>query len=86
LARRVQGEVFVVHKKEDEAMRAFDNAIAAFEQIGSRLEHARALYHRAALLHNCGDDAKARADALRARDAFAAMGAVRDSALAEELL
>lgn len=86
LANRVQGQVFVAQRKGEDAMRAFDNAIAAFEQIGSRLEHARALCHRAALLHNCGEDANARADALRARDAFAAMGAVRDRALAEQLL
>ena len=66
-------------------MRAFDNAIAGFEHIGSRLEHARALYHRAALLHHRGEDELARAEAIRARDAFAAMGAERDRALAEQL-
>jgi tetratricopeptide (TPR) repeat protein len=85
LAHRVQGQVFVAQKKEDDAMRPFDNAIAGFEQIGSRLEHARALYHRAALLHHRGEDELARADSIRARDAFAAMGAERDRALAEQL-
>jgi tetratricopeptide (TPR) repeat protein len=85
LANRVQGQVFVAQGKEDDAMRAFDNAIAGFEHIGSRLEHARALYHRAALLHNRGEDELAHADSMRARDAFAAMGAERDRALAEQL-
>jgi len=85
LANRVQGQVFVAQRNEDDAMRPFDSAIAAFEHIGSRLEHARALYHRAALLHDRGEDEPARADSMRARDAFAAMGAERDRALAEQL-
>jgi tetratricopeptide (TPR) repeat protein len=86
LANRVQGQIFVAHKEDDHAMRAFDDAIAAFTKIGSRLELARALYHRSALLRDRGEDETWRVDAVRARDAFAAMGAVRDRALAEQLL
>jgi tetratricopeptide (TPR) repeat protein len=86
LANRVQGQVFVAHHKDDDAMLAFDDAIAAFEQIGSRLEHARTLYHRAALRLSRGEDDAARADAILARDAFASMGAARDRVLAEQLL
>jgi tetratricopeptide (TPR) repeat protein len=86
LANRVRGQIFAAHREADHAMRTFDEAIAAFEQAGSGLEHARALYHRAALRLSRGEGEAARADAVRARDAFAAMGAVRDRALAEQLL
>jgi tetratricopeptide (TPR) repeat protein len=79
VAQRVQGEIFATQDRDDDALRAFDQAIAAFEQNGSRLEHARALYQRAALRSD-------RAEAVRARDAFAAIGAERDRALAEQLL
>jgi tetratricopeptide (TPR) repeat protein len=89
LAWRVQGQIFAVQQKGDDALRAFDDAIATFTQLGSRLELARAVYHRAALRLVRGDAKEheaARADAARARDAFAEMGAVRDRMLAEQLL
>ncbi|MDQ2964145.1 MAG: tetratricopeptide repeat protein [Pseudomonadota bacterium] len=86
VARRVQGQIFVTQDRHDDALSAFDDAIATFEQTGSRLEHARAPYHRAALRLNRGENETARADAVRARDAFAAMGAERDRPLAEKLL
>ncbi|HEY2970311.1 MAG TPA: AAA family ATPase [Casimicrobiaceae bacterium] len=86
IARRVQGQIFATLDKDDDALCAFDEVVATFEQAGSRLEHARALYHRAALRLNGGEDEAARADAVRARNAFAAMGAVRDRDLAQELL
>ena len=89
LARRVQGQILAAQNDRDDALRAFDDAIAAFTQLGSRLELARAVYHRAALRLARGDpqdrDA-ARAEAARARDAFAQMGAVHDRVLAEQLL
>ena len=68
---------------------AFDDAIAMFSRLGSRLELARAIYHRAALgisRGNTSKDAVARRDAARARDEFAAMGAESDRARAEQLL
>jgi tetratricopeptide (TPR) repeat protein len=89
LARRVQGQLFAVQQKNDDALRAFDDAIATFTQLGSRLELARAVHHRAALRLARGDAKEheaARADAARARDAFAGMGAVHDRVLAEQLL
>jgi tetratricopeptide (TPR) repeat protein len=89
LARRVQGQVHVVRQEYDDALRAFDDAIATLTSIGSGLELARAMYHRAALRLTRGDakeDEAARAEAARARDSFAAMGAVHDRALAEQLL
>jgi tetratricopeptide (TPR) repeat protein len=89
LARRVQGQVFAAQQKYDDALRAFDDAIATFTPIGSGLELARAMYHRAALRLTRGDAKEndaARAEAARARDSLAAMGAVHDRALAEHLL
>ena len=46
----------------------------------------RVRYAAMQLLHNRGEDEMARADFIRARDAFAAMGAARDRVLAEQLL
>ncbi|HEV2041433.1 MAG TPA: hypothetical protein VGT81_15605, partial [Casimicrobiaceae bacterium] len=86
LARRVQGQILGAQKRYDEAMCAFDEAIAAFIATGSRLELARAMYHRAALRSELGDRDAALADAARARDEFEAMEAVRDRAMAEALL
>src|SRR4029077_3426579 len=89
LARRVQGEIFVAREEYDDALRAYDGAIAAFEECGSRLELGRAWYHRASLQLAHGDAAHraaARSEAARARDAFAAMGAAHDRAMAERLL
>ena len=89
LARRVQARILARHAHYDDALRAIDEAIASFARCGSRLELARARYHRAAIRRTReaggGRDA-IRADALEARDAFTAMGAVRDRAMAEELL
>jgi class 3 adenylate cyclase/tetratricopeptide (TPR) repeat protein len=86
LARRVQGQVFAVRERYDDAVRAFDEAIASFTKLGSRLELGRALYHRASTQFARGDLTTARADITRARDLFAATGAARDRARAEALL
>jgi len=89
LALRVRGQIFAAQERHDEALHAFEGAIAALMKNGSRLELARAMYHRASLQLVRGDaSAKtaARADGERARDAFAEMGAVHDRALAERLL
>jgi len=74
LARRVQGQILVAQGKFDGALRAFDDAIATFSQLGSQLELARAIYHRAALRVGRGDakdNEAARAEVGRARDSFA---------------
>ncbi|MGI8930971.1 MAG: ATP-binding protein, partial [Sphingomicrobium sp.] len=89
LARRVQGQILVMQERYDDALNAFDEAIAIFTRIGSRLELARAIYQRAALGLVRGDaseNAAARRGAARARDEFAAMGAARDRARAEQSL
>jgi len=85
---RVQGQVFAAQGRHEDALASFDRAIALFEQTGSRLEYNRALYHRALLLLEHGNDAQktaARSDAGAAREAFAEMGAVHDREWAERL-
>ncbi len=86
LARRVHGQILEVKERHGDALRMFDDAIAGFDEIGSRLELARALYHRAVLRRKRGEREAARVDATRARDEFAATGAVRGRALAEQLV
>ena len=89
LARRVHGQILVTQNDREGALRAFDDAIASFTTLGSGLELARAVYHRAALRLARGDPQDreaALADAARARDAFAQMGAAHDRALTEQLL
>ncbi len=89
LARRVQGEIFVARERFEDALRAYDGAIVAFTEFGSRLELGRAWYHHASLqlAHgNAAQQVAARAEATRAREVFAAMGAAHDLSRAEELL
>ena len=86
---RVHAQILASRRHFDEATAAFDRALHLFAQVGSRLEQNRALYHRAAMLVQRGGEGSnvaARADAQAARDAFSAMGAVRDVAHADELL
>jgi class 3 adenylate cyclase/tetratricopeptide (TPR) repeat protein len=86
LARRVEAQLLGMQRSFEGALNAIELAIALFRQTGSRLELARAMYYRAALRFETGDRDAARADAVRARDEFAAMDAVRDRAMAEEML
>jgi tetratricopeptide (TPR) repeat protein len=86
LAQRVLGQVYAARQQYDDAALAFGEAIAGFENTGSRLELGRALYHRASLQTGRGDPTGARADAARARDLFAETGATRDRERAEALL
>ena len=89
IARSVQGEIFAARGKHDDALQAYDAAIAALGKAGSRLELNRALYQRAKLQLAHGDAAakdSAHADAIRVRDEFADMGAVHDRERAEQLL
>ncbi len=89
IARSVQGQIFAARGEHDDALRAYDDAIAVLGQTGSRLELNRALYHRASLRLTRGDAAakeSARAEAARVRDAFADMGAVHDRERVEQLL
>jgi len=85
----VQAQIHAARRRYADALRGFDEAIATFTQTDSQLELARAFHHRAAMQLARGDAADrdlARTDALRARDAFAAMGAGPDQLGAEQLL
>ena len=89
LARRVQGRTLLMQERYDDARSAFDDAIAMFSRLGSRLEHARAVCQRAELGMRLGpgsDIEATRADIAWARDEFADMGAASDRARAEQLL
>jgi tetratricopeptide (TPR) repeat protein len=89
MGRRVEAEVLGARRRYDEALATFDEVIATFTEQGSGLELARARFRRAALLLAGGDEKKApaaRAEVARARDSFAGMGALRDRALADDLL
>jgi tetratricopeptide (TPR) repeat protein len=86
LARRVEAQLFGARRRFDAASNAIEQAIAGFGQTGSRLELARAIVHRAMLRLEAGERDAARSDAAHARDEFAAMEAVRDRAMAEEML
>ncbi len=89
VGRRVRGQTWAAQEKFAEAQQAFDAAIVQLERSGSRLEHARALFHRAALQLAHGGAAQreaARAEAETARAGFVAMGALRDATAAERLL
>jgi len=86
LARRVEAQLLGAQRSFDVALNAIEQAIAGFRQTGSRLELARAMYYRASLRFELGDREAAKADAANARDEFAAMDAVRDRAMADEMI
>ena len=84
LGRRVEAEVLGLRRQYDEAFRTFDEAIAAFTESGSALELVRARFRRASLRLARGEAADiddARAEVARARDSFAALGALHDRVL-----
>ena len=86
IGRRIEAEIFGTRQDYDEALRAFDEAIATFAELGSALELARARFRRAELMMLRGeakDAADAKAELARARDSFAALGASHDHTLAE---
>ena len=89
LARSIQAEIQGTRREYEESLRSFDDAIALFAPLGSRLELTRAGFRRAELLidrANPEDLDAARAEVARARAAFAEMGALHDRALADERL
>ena len=86
LALRVQGQILAAREPGETASRAFDDAIAALEDLGSRLELGRALYHRGLLRRTLGQRDAAQADLVRARAIFAETGALRDRERAEMAL
>ncbi len=86
LATQVQGRIDAASGRRDAARIAYDNAIATFERIGSRLERARTIHHRAVLRGEQGDVDAARTDAQTARSEFVAMQALFDRDRAAKLL
>jgi hypothetical protein len=86
LARRVQGQIFAAQARSAEAADAFDEAVATLDELGSRLELARALHYRGQLRQAQGNRDAARADWTRALVVFEACGAQRDAANMRRLL
>lgn len=86
LAQRVQAEIFALQGDRDKAFQAFKEAIASFEQSGSRLELARALVARAQLHRDVGEEDEARQDAERAIKLFEEVGARVELGRAEKFL
>lgn len=86
LARQVQGRLLAARGRHAEARAALEDAIAALTPIGSRLELARTVYHRALLRLAEGEAVGAKSDANRALAEFAAMHAEPDRVQAGHLL
>ncbi len=85
-AKRVQGEVHAAREAWESAGQAYDDAVAHLDELGSRLELGRALYHRGVMWRSRGNASAARADVTRAREIFREIGASRDRHRAEQLL
>ena len=77
-ALRVQGQILASQELGESASRAFDDAIVILEELGSRLEMGRGLYHRGLLRRALGQRDAAQADLVRAHAIFAETGARRD--------
>jgi predicted ATPase/class 3 adenylate cyclase len=86
LARQMQGRIAAARGHCDEARAAYDEAVASFEKLGSQLEHARTLYHRALLSLGRGRVDEGRSDARAAYDGFVASNAIVDRDRAAKLL
>ncbi len=70
VTRRVQAQILATQGAWDEAARGFDDAIAQLDQLGSRLELGRALYHRGEMQTKRGEMDAARASLRRALEIF----------------
>ncbi len=86
IALRVQGQIFTAQQDCEGAKSAFDAATALFEELGSRVELGRALYHRGSMWHQCGNATAAREDLARAQEVFKEIAAPRDLRRAGETL
>jgi hypothetical protein len=78
LAFTLLGQVAAAREAWAEAELRFNDAIAGFESLGSRLELGRALVQRGRLHRGQRRDAAAQADLQRARALFVKCGALRD--------
>ena len=85
-AKRVQGEIRAAQQAWDAAGHGFDEAVTRLDELGSRLELGRALYHRGAMWRSRGNPGAARTDLTRASEIFLEIGAIRDRGRAEKLL
>jgi tetratricopeptide (TPR) repeat protein len=83
LALRVQAQILAADHQNSAAIDAVDQAIAALEATDTRLELGRALYQRALMLSQPYQAQAIHQDVQRARELFAASGALRDLELAE---
>jgi tetratricopeptide (TPR) repeat protein len=86
LALRVQAQILAAHHHDAAAISAADQAIAALEATDTRLELGRALYQRARMRQRPDSAEAIHQDLKRARELFAACGALRDQERAEALL
>lgn len=74
---RVQGQILTAQEEFDGAQGAFELAISVLEELGSRLELARAYYYRAKMWRAKGDaDGRAAEDERQATSLFRECGAV----------
>jgi tetratricopeptide (TPR) repeat protein len=79
VTRRVQAQILVAQGAWDEATRCFDNAIVQLEQLGSRLELGRALYHWGMMQAKRGQVDGARASLARALEILQDCNAKNDT-------
>jgi DNA-binding SARP family transcriptional activator len=86
LALRVQAQILAAQHQGTAAQIAADQAIAALEASDTRLELGRALYQRALLRGRLSHTEAMRQDVQRARELFAACGALRELGRAEAIL
>ncbi len=82
----VRARLLAARAQHPAALAAFDDAIETFTRLGSRLELARTLYHRAIFQSRRGERDSARDDAGRARELFVAMGVEPDRERVDGLL
>jgi tetratricopeptide (TPR) repeat protein len=78
--------LWAAQREPERALPSFDEGIAVFEQIGSRLDLSRALYERGLFRQRRGDASGAQADFGRAAEIARACGAPHDVARAESAL
>ncbi len=82
----MQAQVLTAQGAWDEAAGRFEQAIAAFKELNSRLALARTIYQRGLLCQARGDMAGAQDDFTHALVMFEAMGAQRDAGKAQARL
>ena len=82
----MQAQVLTAQGAWDEAAGRFEQAVAAFKELKSRLALARTIYQRGLLCQARGDGVGALDDFTQALVMFEAMGAQRDASKAQARL